>query len=165
MSDIRLYVDEDASEHAVVDGLRARGLDIVTTADAGQLGATDVEQLWYGISQARTLYSFNVGDFARLHAEFLATGTDHAGIVVIPDQRYSIGEKMRALAGLMTAVSAKQVLNRMVYLQAIELLIHDSAARLAGFGICSGHFEISASKTLSRGLFRAAGGQNKMAVP
>jgi hypothetical protein len=29
MSDIRLYVDEDASEHAVIRGLRARGVDIL----------------------------------------------------------------------------------------------------------------------------------------
>jgi len=116
VSDIRLYVDEDASEQAVVDGLRARGLDVVTTAEAGQLGASDIDQLRYAISQERTLYSFNVGDFARLHTEFLAEGTEHFGIVVIPDQRYSIGEKIRALASFATLLSAEEIMNRMAYL-------------------------------------------------
>ncbi len=31
MSQVRLYVDEDAEEHAVVQGLRARGVDLLTT--------------------------------------------------------------------------------------------------------------------------------------
>ena len=35
MSVIRLYVDEDAYENAVVLGLRARGVDLVTTVEAG----------------------------------------------------------------------------------------------------------------------------------
>ena len=37
MSAVRLYVDEDASESAVILGLRARGIDLVTTFEAGQL--------------------------------------------------------------------------------------------------------------------------------
>jgi len=45
MAAVRLYVDEDASETAVIVGLRARGIDLVTTAEAGRLGASDVEQL------------------------------------------------------------------------------------------------------------------------
>ena len=43
MSAIRLYVDEDASEHAVIRGLRARGVDILTTAEAERLGTSDSE--------------------------------------------------------------------------------------------------------------------------
>lgn len=39
MSEIRLYVDEDAAEHAVVQGLRTRGADVLTTADADRLGS------------------------------------------------------------------------------------------------------------------------------
>lgn len=45
MSVVRLYVDEDASESAVVTGLRARGIDLVTTVEAGRLGTTDEQQL------------------------------------------------------------------------------------------------------------------------
>ena len=116
MSDLRLYVDEDAGEIAVIRGLRARGLDILTAAEAGQLGKSDEEQLVFAVQEQRTLYSLNVGDFARLHAEYLATGSTHYGIVVIPDQRYSIGEKIRKLAALMVSVTSEEMTNRMEYL-------------------------------------------------
>ena len=67
MSKLRLYVDEDAGEHAVMEGLRARGTDILTTLEADRLGATDADQLAFAAQQRRAIYTFNVSDFARLH--------------------------------------------------------------------------------------------------
>ncbi|MDA0837660.1 MAG: DUF5615 family PIN-like protein [Planctomycetota bacterium] len=92
MSVIRLYVDEDAGEMAVIQGLRARGYDILCTVEAGSLGTSDLDQLHLAIELQRVIYSFNVGDFAKLHSQSLAAGEQHWGIIVIPDQRYSIGE-------------------------------------------------------------------------
>ena len=34
MSAVCLFMDEDAGEHAVVQGLRARGIDVLTTIEA-----------------------------------------------------------------------------------------------------------------------------------
>lgn len=116
MSVVRLYVDEDACEHAVVNGLRARGVDLQTVLEAGQSGTSDPEQLEFAVSQRRTIYTFNVTDFARLHQEWLQHGRDHCGIVVIPDQRYSIGEKIRRIAGLVAMFTAEEMVNRMQYL-------------------------------------------------
>src|SRR5882724_3990904 len=98
MSEIRLYADEDAGEHAVVQGLRLRGIDILTTLEAGHSRASDDEQLAFAASQRRAIYTFNVGDFAKLHGDSLAHGREHHGILVIPDQRYSVGEKIRRVA-------------------------------------------------------------------
>ena len=39
MSELLLYVDEDAGEHAVIEGLRARNIDVLTTIEAGRLGS------------------------------------------------------------------------------------------------------------------------------
>ena len=116
MSDIRLYVDEDASEHAVIRGLRARRVDVLTTAEADLLGTSDAEQLRFAVEQTRTIYTFNTGDFARLHREWLEQGRDHHGIVVIPDQRCSVGEKIRRVARLVASVSAADMVNRIEYL-------------------------------------------------
>lgn len=116
MSAIRLYVDEDASEHAVIRGLRARGVDIVTTAEADRLGTSDSEQLDFAVGQNRAIYTFNTGDFARLHREYLEQGRDHHGIVVIPDQRCSVGEKIRRVARLVASVNAADMVNRIEYL-------------------------------------------------
>lgn len=116
MSDVRLYVDEDAGEDAVVKGLRTRGIDVLTTVEANRLGATDAEQLATAISLRRMIYTFNVRDFARLHREHLEQGIEHTGIVVIPDQRCSTGEKIRRVARFLKSVTAEEMVNRMEYL-------------------------------------------------
>jgi hypothetical protein len=66
----RLYLDEDV--HAgVASGLRRRGYDVLTTVEARRSGTTDAQQLEFASSEKRCLFSFNRGDFARLHAELL----------------------------------------------------------------------------------------------
>ena len=116
MSQIRLYVDEDAEEHAVVKGLRARGIDVLTTREANRVGATDAEQLVFAVEVRRSIYSFNVGDFARLHRDCLEKGASHFGILVIPDQRFSVGEKIRRVASFLSRVTAEEMVNHMEFL-------------------------------------------------
>lgn len=112
MNRVRLYVDEDA----VVEGLRARGVDVLTTMDARRCGTSDREQLAFAAQEGRSIYTFNVGHFARLHGRFLREGVDHCGIVVLPDQRYSVGEKIRRIAGFLSHVTATDMVNRMEFL-------------------------------------------------
>jgi hypothetical protein len=57
-----------------------------------------------------------MGHFAALHKEWLTQGVDHCGIIVLPDQRHSIGEKIRRLARLLGRCSAEEMINRMEYL-------------------------------------------------
>ena len=116
MSRVGLYVDEDASELAVIRGLRARGVDLLTTLEAGRLGASDSAQLDFATEQNRSIYTFNVNDFSRLHREYLKCGREHEGIIVIPDQRCSVGEKIRGVGRLVAAVKAADMLNRIEYL-------------------------------------------------
>ena len=116
MSEIRLYVDEDASETAVILGLRARGIDLLTTVEAGRLGVSDQEQLEFAIQERRALYTFNAKDFARLHREFLTNGRSHSGIIVIPEQRYSVGQKIRRLAAFMHGRNAESMTDQIEFL-------------------------------------------------
>jgi hypothetical protein len=116
MSGVRLYVDEDASEMAVIVGLRARGVDLCTTLEAGRLGTSDSDQLAYAAEQERAIYTFNASDFARLHRDCLRAGRSHAGIIVISEQRYSIGEKIRRLAAFIHSMTAESLRDRIVYL-------------------------------------------------
>ena len=116
MSEVRLYMDEDAGEEAVVQGLRARGIDVLTTIEADQCGATDGSQLAFAAEQRRTIYTFNVGDFARLHRQLLLQGVGHSGIIVLPDQQCSVGNKIRRLAAFISSVTSEKMINRMEYL-------------------------------------------------
>lgn len=116
MSELRLYLDEDSCELAVIRGLRTRGFDLLTAKDAGKLAAADPEQLDFATQMGRAIYTLNVGDFARLHRDYLIEGKDHAGIIAIPEQRYSIGEKIRRLADLLSTVPAEDMRNQMEFL-------------------------------------------------
>ena len=93
MSGVRLYIDEDAGETAVVRGLRARGLDVLTTIEAQRCGATDRDQLAFAVQQGRSIYTFNVGDFARLHREYLLRGIDHSDQNQATDDSHKGGQQ------------------------------------------------------------------------
>ena len=99
MSEIRFHLDEDAEAHALIRALRSRGVDVATTAETGLTEASDADQLLWATGQGRTLLTYNAADFCRLHGKFVETGRHHAGIVIIEQQRLSIGEIMVASSG------------------------------------------------------------------
>ena len=53
MSQMRLYIDEDAAEHAVVLGLRNRNVDVLTVFEAGMDSRDDHDQLSYAAGDGR----------------------------------------------------------------------------------------------------------------
>jgi len=87
---IRLYTDEHVAK-AVVRGLRQRGVDVLTVAEAGLLGASDKEHLARARAEGRVVFT-QAEDFLRLHA----AGLEHAGIAYAP-QGTSIGGTIRGL--------------------------------------------------------------------
>ncbi len=113
---IHLYIDEDAMAGPFVNGLRAREIDVLTVFDAKMTGCNDREQLEYASRQKRILYSFNVGDFCRLHSEFLFRGETHAGIIVVYRRRYSMGEQIRRAANLVYTTSPEEMNDNLVFL-------------------------------------------------
>jgi hypothetical protein len=113
---IRLYVDEDAMARALVSGLRARGVDVTTVLDAGMSEQEDMAQLEYATQHGRVLYTFNVGHFCHLHAQYMAQGKNHTGIIVVFRQRYSVGEQIRRLLQLISRKSAEEMRNNLQFL-------------------------------------------------
>jgi uncharacterized protein with PIN domain len=71
---LHLYFDEDSMRRSLVRALRARGVDVITALDAEMIEREDAEHLDYATEQGRVLCSFNVGDFCRLHSDYVAQG-------------------------------------------------------------------------------------------
>ncbi len=117
---IRLYLDEDSMRGAFVRALRVHGVDVLTAFEAGMIERSDREHLDYATAQGRVLYSFNVGDYYRLHMEYLAQGKSHAGIILARQQSYSVGEQMRRLLKLIAVKSAEDMKNQVEFLSAWE---------------------------------------------
>lgn len=87
---VRFYTDEHIAT-AVVKGLRLHGVEVVSTAEAGMLGASDLAQLAFAAQEGYVLCTQDA-DFLRLHR----AGATHAGIVYAR-QGQSVGEVVRGL--------------------------------------------------------------------
>lgn len=113
---IRLYLDEDAQQGNLVKALRSRGVNVQTADEAGMRYRKDDEHLDYATAQDSVLYSFNVGDFNCLHAEYIFQNKPHAGIILAPQQKFSVGEQLRRLLRIINARSAEQMKNTVEFL-------------------------------------------------
>ena len=113
---IRLYLDEDSMRRSLVRALRVRGVDLITALDVGMIEREDAEHLDYATEQGRVLCSFNVGDYYRLHTDYVAQGKPHAGIILMRQQYYSVGEQMRRILKLMASRSADEMRNWVEFL-------------------------------------------------
>lgn len=75
-----LFADENITP-TIVQGLRDRGVDIMTTTEAGidNQKTSDPEILRYAGTLGRAVITFNRKDFKQLHEE----GEPHAGILLL----------------------------------------------------------------------------------
>jgi uncharacterized protein with PIN domain len=115
---IRLYLEEDSMSHALVRGLRARGVDVVTALEEDMIERQDEEHLEFAAKMKRVLYSFNVADFYRLHSRYLSEDKEHAGLILTRQQQFAVGEQLRRLLKLIAKVSAEEMNNRVEFLGA-----------------------------------------------
>jgi predicted nuclease of predicted toxin-antitoxin system len=107
---IRFHLDENCSK-AIADGLRRRGVDVSTTPEVGLMGATDEQQLAYGLASARVLFTQDQ-DFLRLDA----AGVPHAGIAYCIKDSRSIGEIIQSLVLIWEVYEPGEVVGLVEYL-------------------------------------------------
>ena len=112
MSQIRFFTDEDIYA-AVAVALRRHGIDVISTPEVGRLGETDESQLLFATNQQRAILTFNVADFAILHAQWLQQGKHHAGIVI--SQQRQVGDLVRRIVNLATTLDAASIVDRLEF--------------------------------------------------
>lgn len=116
MSQIRLYFDEDSGDVIILKLLRNRGFNVISVQEVHREGLTDEQQLLYAYSQNRVIYTANIKDFYHLHTLFLTEGKSHAGIILVQQQRYGIGEISRGILRLIAAKSAEEMINQIEFI-------------------------------------------------
>ena len=107
---IRFHLDEHV-DPAVADGLRRRGIDVTTTAEAGLLGAEDSDQSAFAVAHGRVIFT-NDDDFLRLHDQ----GAEHPGIAYCHQQSRSIGDIIRALELIWEVLEPDDMRNRVEFI-------------------------------------------------
>ncbi len=113
---IRLYVDHDSAERALVSELRRRGMDVLTSIEAGNARASDEEQLAFATGAGRVIYTANARDFAAIHFAWLAHGRRHRGIVVRDDQLMPLGQQILRLADISATAGPDDLADLLLYL-------------------------------------------------
>jgi hypothetical protein len=112
----RIYIDEDSMDRALVAALEARAVDVLTALAAGMIERDDVDHLLYSTQERRILLTCNVGDFCRLHSEFLDAQRTHAGVICMKQQSASIGDTQRRLLRLLSELTPDEMTNRLEFL-------------------------------------------------
>lgn len=76
---------------------------------------SDIEQFAFAVQEDRVLYTANVADFALIHADHLARGSSHPGIIVRTRQRMPVGMQLGAMAALPLSLVDGTLQDRMIY--------------------------------------------------
>ena len=105
---VKFYADEHVAK-AVIRGLRSRGVDVLSAADANLLGATDPDHL-SALLESRVLFTQD-DDFLRLHSQ----GVEHAGIAYAP-QGIAVGRIIRGLILIYQVLDAADMRRHVEYL-------------------------------------------------
>ena len=108
-SAIQFQTDEHIPS-AVIVGLQRRGIDVLSTPQAGLLGASDTAQLVFATRRGRVLVTQD-DDFLMLHAQ----GIEHTGIVFVQPTR-SIGHMVRGLHFIYQLMTPEAMRNHVEFL-------------------------------------------------
>lgn len=106
---IRYFTDEHVAM-AIANGLRKRGVDVLTVSEAGLLGTDDEELLAFVREEERVIVTQD-RDFLQLAAQ----EPRHPGVVYAPQER-SIGEMVRMLDLLFQVSDAEEMEGRIEYI-------------------------------------------------
>lgn len=109
MAKIRFYTDEHIAK-AVVNGLRLRGIDVLSLSDTRLFGATDERHLELAKSEGRVLLTQD-SDFLVL----AAAGQEHAGILYA-SQGTSIGQLVQGLLLIYEVLDAEEMIGHIEFL-------------------------------------------------
>ena len=109
MEQIKFYLDEHIHS-AIAQGLRRRGVDVMTVQEAGRTGLSDREQLNFALAEQRVLVTRD-SDFLIL----ANGGVSHAGIAYANPRR-PIGELINTLMLLYDVLTPAHMRNHVEYL-------------------------------------------------
>jgi hypothetical protein len=108
--DIRFHLDENI-QGGVARGLTRRGIDVTTSKEAHLLGAADLTQLEFAVSQGRVLVTHDSD-----HLKLAAGGLRHAGIAYRHAEKCTVGDMVHALAELWRTRTAEDMIDQIVFL-------------------------------------------------
>jgi predicted nuclease of predicted toxin-antitoxin system len=111
MSDeIQFYLDQHIP-FAVTEGLRRRGVDTLTSQEAGRCGLPDSDQLGFATEHQRVMVTFD-SDYLHL----ASSGSHHAGVVWCPSSKHTVGQLISALVLIHSVLTPEEMQDHVEFL-------------------------------------------------
>jgi uncharacterized protein with PIN domain len=107
---IRFHLDEHVDGTLAV-ALRARGIEVTTTAEAGLLDADDEAHIDFALRENRVIVTHD-RDYLAKNAE----GLEHAGIAYCHQQKHSFGQLLTMCLLLSECCTQEEMRGRVEYL-------------------------------------------------
>ncbi len=111
---VKLYMDVHV-KRAVADGLKQRGVDVMTAQQDGMAGLSDSDLLDRATSLSRVLFSQD-DDLLREAGERQRGGVPFAGVVYAHQLAITVGQTVRDLELLANVYEPEDIENRIEYL-------------------------------------------------
>ena len=113
---LALYFDDDSGRRRLVTALRNAGVDAVTSRETDSFGIADHEHLALAMQLGHVMCTSNISDFLYLHRQWLSQDRHHAGMILITQQRFSIGEQLRRFGFLNELFEMDDIADRFEFL-------------------------------------------------
>lgn len=107
---MKFYLDEHIPK-GVVEGLRRRGVGVLTVQEADRSGDSDEKQLAFATREGRALVTFD-DDFLRLDA----SGIPHTGVVFSQTGRRTVGELIESLMLIANVIESNEMKNHIEFI-------------------------------------------------
>jgi hypothetical protein len=91
-----------------------KSYDVVSAHEVQKQSLSDYQQLEYAVSEQRAIFTFNAGDFDRLHKEYIKSGKNHFGILL--SKQIPIGETINRLTKFLFAHSKEEIRNNIFWI-------------------------------------------------
>jgi len=107
---LRFFLDQHVPA-AVATGLRRRGVDAITAAEAGRCGFSDRDQLDGASAQRRVVVTFD-DDFLML----AGSGVPHSGVAFAFATKYTVGQFIHVLLLVHDVLTPEDMQNHVEFL-------------------------------------------------
>lgn len=112
---ISVYTDENVGPR-IIDGLRRRGVHVVTSAEQRMLGATDPEHFTRAMELGAILLTADTDHLALARAA-LAAGGEHPSVIYFHIAWCDPAEVVRETCGIALAIEPGETRNRIWYVR------------------------------------------------
>jgi len=110
-----IYADENAQSRALVKLLVHAGIECLTANDAATNGWPDGDQLAFAAGRGYVILTHDSVDFQRLHSEWSKAGREHAGVIIVTDNRMPTSLLFTRLMALQSSRSPETMRNAILF--------------------------------------------------